>query len=76
MSLHMSAWSEVQCVFYDGTSSATGVLSSGELLAGARLGLKAWPIPRVECLPYGCQDVMTGAVGASHKCVTLLWELA
>lgn len=41
----MCVWLEAHCVFYDGTSSVAGVLSSGELLAGARLGLKAMGCP-------------------------------
>lgn len=58
--------SEEPCVFYGDTSSVAGVPSSGGLLVGARLGLKAiWAVPQVECLLHGRQDVIKGALGVS-----------
>lgn len=52
---------DAQC-FYGDTSSVAGVPSSGGLLVGARLGLKAIrAVPQVECLLHGRQDVIKGA---------------
>lgn len=56
---------EEHCVFYGGTSSVAGVLSSGELLAGARLGLKAMGCPRSgmpAAWPPGCHEGGSGCV--------------
>lgn len=54
------------CVLYCGTSSVAGVLSSGELLAGARQGLKAMGCPArgmPAAWPPGCNEGYSVCVG-------------
>lgn len=54
-----------KCVFYGDTSTVTGVLSSRDLLVGARLGLKAMGCPTSgmpATWPPGCHEGSSGCV--------------
>lgn len=60
---------EEDCVFYGDTSSVAGVPSSGDLLVGARLRLKAMGCPTSgmpAAWPPGCHE---GSPGCVSVCV-------